>query len=112
MCQDFDGQLHSLERSERLLAEQADRDAESHRDELSELAERWPMGWPEGHEHGIRSRIKAAEDKATHHRRRADHAGAGYLLVSEHEHRDPEFMGKYQTLIGHGHRLGRVKGSS
>jgi len=112
MCSEIDSGLHSLERAERMRAERADREAEDARDDLADLPRAWPMGHPEMEERKHRDRIAAAEDRARQHRRRADHAAAGYLLVTDAEHHDPEFMQKYQGLIGQAHRAGRLKGSA
>lgn len=108
---DFDHALHSLEREQRMAAEAADREAEDARDELAQLGESWPQGWPEGVEHRHRGRIEDATNRATRHRRRADFAASGYLLATDAEHSDPAYMQKYQSLVGHAHRLGRAKTS-
>lgn len=109
---EFDSHLHSLEREQRLKAEQHDAAAESARDDLADLPGSWPQGWPEAEEHGIKRRIAAAEEGARISRRRADHASAGYLLCTGDEHGDREYMAKYAELISAGHQLGRVRGTA
>lgn len=109
---DFEHALHGFERAERLEAEAADRDAESARDDLASMAEDWPMGAPELEEHQHRQRIQSAENRAKQCRRRADHAAAGYLLVTDRERADVDWMGRNQALVSAAHRAGRVKGTS
>jgi hypothetical protein len=106
---DFEAGLRSLERSERMTAEKYDAAAESARDDLARLPEGWPQGWPEAEERGIRRRLDEAESRAATSRRRADHAAAGYLLMTDREHGDHEFMSRHQSLISHAHRSGRAK---
>jgi hypothetical protein len=108
----FDDELHSLERSERMTAERYDAAVEAARDELADLPRLWvgPMGVPEGETRRCNDAIGAAEKGAMVSRRRADHASAGYMLLSDDEHRDSEFMGRHQSMIGEAHKRGRAKG--
>lgn len=108
---DFDAELRSLERRERLTAEKYDAEAESARDDLSDLPRLWagPLDPPEGEVRRCRDAIGEAEGKAMVSRRRADMASAGYLFLSDSEHTDNAYMAQNQTLIGEGHRRGRVR---
>jgi hypothetical protein len=108
---DFEAELHSLERSERLTAERYDAEVESARDDLADLPRLWagPLPPPEGEVRKCQGRIDENENHALVSRRRADHAAAGFLFLSEDEHRDADYMGKYQPLVSEGHRRGRVR---
>jgi hypothetical protein len=44
-------------------------------------------------------------------RRRADFASAGYLLVTDAERGDSEYVRRNQAVIAHAYRAGRVKNS-
>jgi hypothetical protein len=108
---DFEAALHNVERVERMQAEQFDAAAESARDDLASLPELWPQGHPETEERAIRGRVADAEARAATSRRRADYAAAGYLLVTDAERSDPDYMQRHQHIIGHAYRAGRVKNS-
>jgi hypothetical protein len=109
----FEDELHSLERGERLTAERYDASNEAARDELAGLPKYWPgsMGPPEREIQRCKDAIGASERGAQVSRRRADHASAGYMLLTEDEHCDQEYMQKYSGLISEAHKRGRAKGS-
>jgi hypothetical protein len=53
--------------------------------------------------------IARHEGQARMHRRRAEHAAAGYLLHGPDEGRDSEYMRANQELIGMARRTGRLR---
>jgi hypothetical protein len=106
---EFEGGLRSLERVESMSAEDWDRKAEGARDDLADLPRLHPQFVPPSERDRHLTAIKEAELCAKVARRRASYAQAGYLLVTDAERGDPEFMRRNQSLITDAYRLARAR---
>jgi hypothetical protein len=108
----LDEMLHSLNRRSLLLAEKEGEQAEGKRDEIAGLSTRFPgsdPGYLRDRARDLGREIEGHERAARVHRRRAAHAGEGYLLLSRDEHTDVDFMGSNQNLVARAHAEGRVR---
>jgi hypothetical protein len=110
---DFDGELRSLERSERSRSHDYMEKAEASRDELSEQTKLWAAGDPpESEVRRVKGEIAEHERMAGVCERRADYAAEGYMYLGDDEHSDNEFMQRHQSMIAEAHSRGRAKVSS
>jgi hypothetical protein len=108
----LDDMLHSLNRRSLLAAETEDEHAEKLKDEIADIPRKFPgssKAWMDEHAREKQSEARTHEHKARVYRRRAEHAGAGYLLMSRDEHTDHEFMGQHGGLVAAASAAGRLR---
>lgn len=112
---DFDGWLKDFERRSRLKAHEADEEADTLEEEHDKTPHRY--GGPhadaaiEARQAHIRKKIDGKRTEAAVHRRRAEHADAGYLLHSPDESRDSLYMKEHQHGFMEATRRGRLRTS-
>jgi hypothetical protein len=108
----LDDALHSLNRRSLLAAETEGEHAERLRDSIADIPRMYPgsdKGWMAGHARELQKQVEGHERRARVHRRRAEHAAAGYLLMSQDEHADHEFMGQNHSLVAQASAEGRIR---
>jgi hypothetical protein len=108
----LDDALHNLNRKALLAAETESDHAERVRDEIADVDRMHPgsdRGWRDEHKRELQKKVEGHDHRSKVWRRRAAHAAEGFLLMSQDEHSDPDFMTQHSNLISTAHTHGRVR---
>jgi hypothetical protein len=106
-------QLSNFERHSALAAHASAEAAEKARDRKRAARSNGQMDGPAEHRRVVEAQYDAEiahhEKMSRVHRRRQEHAAAGFLLHSQDESRDAEYMRTHGALFNEARRAGRVR---